>query len=157
MTPVDPQEEDWKRGKSMEIHWSHVEELSEDERQAIEVRLAALAQGHTDLIDLRIVGRGSGPHRHGGKEIRVNCQARQRDYRCAAPRMHWVSRSTRQSMPSSEVRKLREIRSTHRDERPQNPYLGIVDCMLQAGGYGFIVTDGGERGLFPSQRRAWRS
>ncbi|HME72916.1 MAG TPA: cold shock domain-containing protein, partial [Myxococcota bacterium] len=48
-----------------------------------------------------------------------------------------------------EVRKLREIRSTHRDERRQTPpYLGIVDRVLQAAGYGFIVTDGGEKVYF---------
>ena len=134
----------------MEIHWSHVEEISEDERHAIEARLSALAAGHTDMIDLRIVGRGTGHHRHGGKEIRVACQVRGREI-VAVRSADDLALALDQAIDAfeREVRKLREIRSTHRSERPQNPpYLGIVDRVLQAAGYGFIVTDGGEKVYF---------
>jgi cold shock CspA family protein/ribosome-associated translation inhibitor RaiA len=134
----------------MEIHWSHAEEISEDERRAIEARLAALAQGHTDMIDLRIVGRGSGHHRHGGKEIRVTCQVRGKEI-VAARSANELGLALDQAIDAfeREVRKLREIRSNHRDERPQSPpFLGIVDRVLHAVGYGFIVTDGGEKVYF---------
>lgn len=134
----------------MEIHWSHTEEISEDARHAIEARLAALARGHTDMIDLRIVGRGSSHHRHGGKEIRVICQVRGREIvavRSAAE----LGLALDQAIDAfeREVRKLREIRNNHREAQPQSPpYLGIVDRVLHAVGYGFIVTDGGEKVFF---------
>ena len=60
----------------MQIHWHDVHEIDEDTRQEVETRIAALEEGHRDLIDLRISGRSSGHHRHGDKEIRITCQAR---------------------------------------------------------------------------------
>jgi len=134
----------------MEIHWSHVEEISEDERQAFEARLTALAQGHTDLIDLRITGRASGHHRHGGREVRLACQVRGKEI-VAVRSANELGLALNQAIDAfeREVRKLREIRSTHRDERRQSPTdLGIVDRVLRAAGYGFIVTDGGENVYF---------
>ncbi len=139
-----------ERKGSMEIHWSHVEEISEEERLAIEARLAALAEGHTDMIDLRIVGRESGHHRHGGREIRLTCQVRGKEI-VAVRSADDLGLALDQAVDAfeREVRKLRDIRNSHRDERPQNPpYLGIVDRVLHAVGYGFIVTDGGEKVYF---------
>jgi len=134
----------------MEIHWNHVEEIGAEERQRIEVRIIALAQGHSDLIDLRITGRGSGHHRRGAKEIRLTCQLRGKEIvavRTAAE----FGLALDQALDAfeREVRKLRQIRSAHRDERTQGPpYLGIVDRVLHTAGYGFIVTDGGEKVYF---------
>ncbi|MEE8313383.1 MAG: hypothetical protein V3R91_03605, partial [Myxococcota bacterium] len=39
-------------------------------------RIRGLAEGHEDLIDVRIVGQTTRHHRHGGSEVHLSCQAR---------------------------------------------------------------------------------
>ncbi len=63
----------------MEFHWVGMQEIEEAVRDHVEERLGRLAEGHSDLIDLRITGRTSEHHRHGDREVRITCQARGRE------------------------------------------------------------------------------
>ena len=60
----------------MQIHWVNADELDPAQREAVEARLGELAEGHRDLIDVRITARPNGHHRHGNQEVRITCQAR---------------------------------------------------------------------------------
>ena len=70
----------------MEIHWRNMDEIDEAKRTAVEERLRALAEGHTDLIDLWITGSRSAHHRHGDQEVRLRCLARGREIVAARTR-----------------------------------------------------------------------
>ena len=63
----------------MEIHWVGLSELEDADRSAAEARVTRLAEGHTDLIDVRITGHQTRHHKHGDQEIRITCQARGRE------------------------------------------------------------------------------
>ena len=60
----------------MEIHWRNMDDVEESEREAAERKLRALADGHSDLIDLRIAAKPNNHHRHGAQEVHITCQAR---------------------------------------------------------------------------------
>jgi ribosome-associated translation inhibitor RaiA len=60
----------------LEIHWVNADPIEPAQREAVEKRLAELAEGHRDLIDVRIAARPNGHHRHGNQEVRITCQAR---------------------------------------------------------------------------------
>jgi ribosome-associated translation inhibitor RaiA len=60
----------------LEIHWRNMEEVRSEEREAVEQRIRALADGHSDLIDVRIAAKPSAHHRHGGQEVSIACLAR---------------------------------------------------------------------------------
>jgi hypothetical protein len=47
----------------MELRFSHLEEITENQRRGIEERLGALAGSHSDITDVRVVGGAGGPHR----------------------------------------------------------------------------------------------
>lgn len=134
----------------MEIHWTHAGELPEEVREAFDQRLRTLAEGNSDLIDVRIVFRRSGHHRHGGQEVRITCDARNHEL---------VVARTRDDAPQAldeafdaferEVWRMRHKRTGRREERgARPPELGIVDRLLPGEGYGFILTDAGERVYF---------
>ena len=55
----------------MEIHWVGLTEIDEAERERAQARLQALAEGHSDLIDVRITGRTTRHHQHGEQEVRI--------------------------------------------------------------------------------------
>jgi cold shock CspA family protein/ribosome-associated translation inhibitor RaiA len=134
----------------VEIHWSHLEELSPEKRTGIEARLRALAEGHSDLIDLRIVGKPTGHHRHGGQEIRITCQARGKEL-VVARTADDLGLALNQALDvfEREVKRLRDRRAVRRAERWVGPpHLGVVDRVLKEEGYGFILTDAGERVYF---------
>ena len=63
----------------MEIHWVGMSEVQPTEQAEVEARLEGLAEGHSDLIDLRITGHQTRHHNRGGKEVRVTCHARGRE------------------------------------------------------------------------------
>jgi len=63
----------------VEIHWVNADELDPAQRETVEARLVELAEGHRDLIDVRIAARPNGHHRHGNQEVRITCQARGRE------------------------------------------------------------------------------
>jgi ribosome-associated translation inhibitor RaiA len=60
----------------MQIHWTDFDSLSEAQRDAVERRLAALADERDDLIAVRLVARATQHHRLGGRQVRIVCQAR---------------------------------------------------------------------------------
>jgi len=63
----------------MEIHWFGMETFDPLDRSAVEGRLRQLAEGHQDLVDVRVMGHVSAHHRHGDREVRIACQARGED------------------------------------------------------------------------------
>jgi ribosomal subunit interface protein len=134
----------------VEIHWRNLEEIEEAQREAVEGRLQALAEGHTDLIDVRIAARSTGHHRHGDREVRIACQARGSEIVAARVRPD-AGRALDEAVDAfeREVHRLRDKRRDHRHERLAGPpFLGIVDRVLRDEGYGFILTDGGEQVYF---------
>lgn len=129
----------------MEIHWVHAGELREEDREEAEARLASLAEGYTDLVDVRITARSSGHHKHGDKEIRITCDARGGELVAARTRPD-LGLALNEALDSfeREVRRMRRRRRDRRSERPaEPPHLGIVDRIDRVEGYGFVITDGG--------------
>ena len=134
----------------MEIHWRNMEALADARRDGIEGRLRDLDEGHADLIKLWITGATTPHHRHGAQEVSLRCQVRGREL---------VASRTRPDLGQAlgevldvferELRKLRERRNDERSVRPAAPeVLGVVDRVHAEEGYGFILTDAGERVYF---------
>ena len=134
----------------VEIHWSHVEGLPEGMKELVEDRLRKLAEDRTDLIDLRIVAKSSGHHRHGNCEVRITCQARGRELVAARTRPD-VGQALDEVVDAfeREVWRMRERVTQQRSERPaEPPVLGVIDRILADEDYGFILTDAGEQVYF---------
>ncbi len=134
----------------MEIHWVDLGDIEASQRDAVEARLGGLAEGHDDLIDLRIAARRTGHHRHGGQEIRITCQARGREI-VATRTEPDLSLALDEALDvfEREVHRLREKRRDRsRARAPESPHLGIVDRIFREDGYGFILTDDGEQVYF---------
>jgi cold shock CspA family protein len=134
----------------MQIHWSHVDKVDPEEREAIEARIRELAEGHNDLIDLRIVGRRTRHHRQGAEEIRIACQARGKEIVVTRTQEEMgLALNEALDVFEREVRRLRDKRVTRRMERvAAPPHLGLVDRLFPDEGYGFILTDAGEQVYF---------
>jgi cold shock CspA family protein/ribosome-associated translation inhibitor RaiA len=134
----------------MEIHWHHPEAFRDADRAAVEERLNALAEGRTDLIDVRIAARPTGHHRHGGHEVRITCKARGKELVAARGRAELaIALNEALDAFEREVWRMRHRRTQERDERlVAPPELGVVDEIFPGEGYGFILTDGGERVYF---------
>jgi cold shock CspA family protein/ribosome-associated translation inhibitor RaiA len=134
----------------MELHWVHPELFREADRALAAERIAELARERTDLIDVRITARSNGHHRHGGQEVRITCAARGKEIVAARTRPD-LGRALNEALDAfeREVWRMRHRRTQQREERPAPPAeLGIVDELFFEGGYGFIVTDAGERVYF---------
>ena len=134
----------------MEIHWHHPEGFREEDRRAAEDRLRELARDRTDLIDVRISGRPTAHHRHGGQEVRITCEARGREIVATRTRPD-AGRALNEALDAfeREVWRMRHRRTQQREARPAPPpELGVVDRVFGEEGYGFILTDGGERVYF---------
>ena len=134
----------------MEMHWVHPELFGEMQREAAEARIRELAAGHTDLIDVRIVGRATEHHRHGAQEVRIACEARGREIVAARTRPD-AGAALVEALDAfeREVRRMRDRRTHQRVERPAAPpVLGIVDEIRPEDDCGFILTDAGERVYF---------
>jgi len=134
----------------MELHWVHPEVIREADRRAAEARIEAMASGHTDLIDVRITARASAHHRHGGQEIKITCMARGKEIVAERTRPDaGLALNECLDVFEREVKRMRHRRIGARVERPASPpALGVVDRVLRDEGYGFILTDGGERVYF---------
>ena len=134
----------------MDIHWVGLSDLDDTQRANAEARLQALAEGHTDLIDLRITGHQTRHHLHGAKEIRIACLARGKELVAARTRDELgIALIEALDAFEREVHRLRDKRQKARRVRPQGPpYLGIVDKLFPEEGYGFILTDSGEQVYF---------
>jgi ribosome-associated translation inhibitor RaiA len=99
----------------MEIHWRNMDEIEAAQRDAVERRLLALAEGHTDLIDLRIAAKPNNHHRHGGQEVHIACQARGKEL-VATRTGEDIGQALNEAVDAfvSEVRRLRDRRADHR-------------------------------------------
>lgn len=99
----------------MEIHWRNMDEIEATQREAVERRLSALAEGQTDLIDLRIVAKPNNHHRHGGQEVHIACQARGAEL-VATRTGDDVGKALNEAVDAfvHEVRRLRDRRTDHR-------------------------------------------
>lgn len=134
----------------MEIHWRNPNGLDEEEREAAEQRLQGLAHGHTDLIDLWIDVARTPHHRKGAEEVTIRCQARGAEL-VAHGRHAETPLALREALQTfgREVKRLRERRRDRREERPAEPPLrGVVDEVFPEEGYGFVLTDSGDRVYF---------
>jgi cold shock CspA family protein/ribosome-associated translation inhibitor RaiA len=134
----------------VEIHWRDLDDLGSERRSAIEERLRGLDEGHGDLIKLWITGARTPHHRHGGQEVRLRCQARGRELVAARTRPD-LGRALDEVLDAfeREVRRLRDRRADLRAHEPSAPaQLGVIERVLAAQGYGFILTDAGERVYF---------
>jgi ribosome-associated translation inhibitor RaiA len=99
----------------VEIHWRNMEDVEEAERAAAERKLRALADGHSDLIDLRIAAKPNNHHRHGAQEVHITCQARGKEI-VASREGADLGQALHDALDAfvSEVRRLRERRADHR-------------------------------------------
>ncbi len=134
----------------MEIHWRKAEKLTDDERGAAESLLESLAGDHNDLIDIWIEVDESPHHRQGNATVSIRCQARGEEL-VVRERATDPSLALRDTLDAfdRDVRKMRGRRRSRRTERPPAPpHLGVVDAVFAEEGYGFLVTDGGERVYF---------
>jgi cold shock CspA family protein/ribosome-associated translation inhibitor RaiA len=134
----------------MEIHWHHPESFRAADREAAEERLRALAEGRTDLIDVRIAARPTGHHRLGGHEVRINCKARGKEIVAVRGRAELaIALNETLDAFEREVWRMRHRRTQERSPRlVAPPELGVVDEIFPGEGYGFILTDGGDRVYF---------
>ena len=132
----------------MQIHWLGSDEFDPETRERVEARLEKLASGHTDLIDLRITGRRTRHHHHGDQEVRITCQARGQEIVAGRTRAD-LDVALREALDAFE-REVHRLRDKRRDlgRVESRPQLGIVDTLIRDEGYGFIVTDAGERVYF---------
>jgi cold shock CspA family protein/ribosome-associated translation inhibitor RaiA len=134
----------------MEIHWTHMDEVDPELRASAAQRLQSLAEGHTDLIDLRVTGRHSQHHRQGAREVRITCQARGRELVVTRERDE-LGAALVEALDTfeREVHRLRRRQRDRRSDRPPlPPYLGVVDRIFRNEGYGFLLTDSGEQVYF---------
>jgi cold shock CspA family protein/ribosome-associated translation inhibitor RaiA len=136
----------------MEIHWYNPNAFREQDRGAAEARILELVRDRTDVIDVRIAARENGHHRHGAHEVRITCQARGADIVAARTRDDpGLALNEALEVFEREVWRMRHRRNQRRDEREGRtapPELGVVDEVRVEEGYGFILTDGGERVYF---------
>lgn len=136
--------------ENVEIHWVGLSGLEASERAAIEARLRSLAEGHSDLINLRITGSRTHHHKHGGTEVSITCQARGREV--VAGRERPDLRQALDEVLDAFEREVHRMRDKRRDlsrmQPPEPPYLGVVDKIFRDEGYGFILTEGGEQVYF---------
>jgi cold shock CspA family protein/ribosome-associated translation inhibitor RaiA len=134
----------------MEVHWLHPDAYSEHERLSAESRIHELAADRTDLIDVRITTRATQHHRLGEREVHIVCEARGKQIVVARTRAEaGLALNEALDVFEQEVLRMRDRRTEQRTERPQEPpELGVVDQVLVDKGFGFILTDAGERVYF---------
>jgi cold shock CspA family protein/ribosome-associated translation inhibitor RaiA len=134
----------------MQIHWVGAEAFEEAQRANVETRIRALAERHSDVIDVRITARGNDHHRHGGKEVRITCEARGQEIVAARTRADTgLALNEAMDVFERELRRLRDRRVTQREEREHGAppaETGVIDEVCAD--YGFILTDAGERVYF---------
>jgi len=133
----------------MEIHWDQLD-LSEDEREAAELKLRRIAAQHDDLLSIHIAGRDSAHHRHGGREVHISGHTKGREIaasRAAAD----LGKALHDALGAfeRELRKLRGKRLPRQRARSRGPeLLGLVDRIDRERGYGFALTDDGSSVYF---------
>ena len=73
----------------MEVRWVGLSEFDGYEKDRAEARLERLADRHNDLMDVRIIGQGTGHHRHGGQRVCITCHAGTHKIVAARTRPDW--------------------------------------------------------------------
>jgi cold shock CspA family protein len=135
----------------MEIHWRNSQDLSEEQRAKGEEQLARLASRHRDIIDVFVdVEKPSAHHRKGQRHVEIRCQARGAEL-VATGAGEDAGLALREALRTfrREVERLRSRRRDSREERPAEPPMrGVVDQIEREAGYGFLVTEAGERVYF---------
>lgn len=134
----------------IQIHWDHLNEISDAGKVSAEVRLRALAAQHDDLLSLRVSGRTSAHHRHGDREVRIVGKGKGRDFFVSRVRPE-LGRALHDAVDAfvHEVRNLRSRRVARTPQRSDSPpHLGLIDRVLRDEGYGFIITDDGNTVYF---------
>lgn len=134
----------------MQLHWVHPELFAPRQREEAAARIEALAQGHQDLIDVRVTARASDHHRHGGHEVRITCDARGKEVVAARTRPD-VGLALDEALDAFErqVWRMRDRRTEGRNaHEPSPPEFGVIDEIRRADGYGFLLTDAGLRVYF---------
>ena len=134
----------------MELHWLHPEAFSDPERLAAEDRIRGLAGDHSDLIDVRISARATQHHRLGEQDVHIICEARGKQIVVTRTRPEaGLALNVALDVFEQEVLRMRDRRTHQRTERPpEPPELGVVDQVRVDEGFGFILTDAGERVYF---------
>ena len=135
----------------MEIHWVNPESFGEAEREGVETRIRKLSEGRADVIDVRVVARPGGHHRHGGHEVRITCEARGRQIVAARTKPD-ASLALNEAMDVFE-RELSRLRGRRAERRGREahaapPESGVIDEVRADEDHGFILTDAGERVYF---------
>jgi len=134
----------------VEIHWVDFGDIAERQRIAVEERLRELAEGYSDLIDVRLTAHTTPHHRHGAQEVRITAAIRGKEIIAARTRDE-LGLALDEAMDAFE-RELRERRDRKRQRRSEQPAeppeLGIVDHLVADEDYGFLLTDAGERVYF---------
>ena len=134
----------------MEIHWVDFGDIADRQRIAVEERLRSLAEGYSDLIDVRLTAHTTSHHRHGAQEARITAALRGKEI--IATRMRddlGLALDEAMDAFERELRERRDRKRQRRSEQPaEPPELGIVDRVVTDEDYGFLLTDGGERVYF---------
>jgi cold shock CspA family protein len=134
----------------IQIHWDHIDDVSEAAKASAEGRVRALAARHDDLLSLRVSGRRSAHHRCGDREIRIMAKVKGRDLFVSRVRPE-LGRALHDAVDAL-VREVRTLRSRRVAPTPQRsdspPHLGLVHRLLLDDGYGFIITDDGHTVYF---------
>lgn len=134
----------------LQIHWDHMEGVADAKRAEAEKRLRDLASQHDDLLSLRVSGHHSSHHRRGDREVRIVAKGKGRDLFVSRVRpdlghaLHDAIDAFKREIRN--VRSRRVARPALRADAP--PLLGLVERVLSAEGYGFIVTDAGDSVYF---------
>ena len=129
----------------MQIQWDNLGELSPAVREAVEARLVTLIAQHDDVLSVRIAGRASAHHRHGGREVHITARAKGREIVASrsAPDLAGALHDALDAF-GRELRKLRARHSPRHADRAHGPaLLGLVDRLNRDEGYGFALTDDG--------------
>ena len=136
----------------MEIHWHNPEVFREADRRKVEERIQGLTRDHSDVIDVRIAAKPTAHHRHGGHEVRITCAARGSELVAARTRADsGLALNEALDVFERELWRLRQRRTQRRaqkESRTPPPEIGVVDEVFVEEGYGFILTDSGERVYF---------
>lgn len=135
----------------MEIHWHNPDAVGEQDRDRTEHRLRRLAaEREGDLIDIWIDLQENPHHRHGGDEAVIRCQARDAEL-VSRRKADEAGLALREALAAfeREVHELRGRRTHARVERPAPPpHLGVIDHIQRDDGFGFLLTDAGDRVYF---------
>ncbi len=136
----------------MQIHWRKAAELTAAQQTLARERIESLAKGHDDLIDLWVEVEPSGAHhRMGSERVSIRAQARVKTIVAHAEeeRLETALRVALDRF-DREVMRMRHKRRDRRTERAHAspPHLGIIDRVFADEGYGFLLSDSGDRIYF---------